>query len=126
MIPAWSRTRAAFCHLSVLTVFGAFLFPLATNLIEEPDPEFNRGHRVGAIIYQLVGLLVLFCCYVLSGLFGNFADDFTAGAALTFFWIVFLCAAGVYFLGAVYLAMQAWSGSPFELGLLNSMVYKDR
>lgn len=126
MIPVWSRTRAALCHLSTLTVVAAFLFPLSTSLVPEEDPEFSRGHRVGSLLYQLLGLVIFGSSFLLTGVFGNFSDDFVAGAALTFFWIVLLCALGVYSLGAIYLAMQAWSGNAFELGLLNSMVYKDR
>jgi uncharacterized Tic20 family protein len=126
VIPIGCRTRAACCHLAVFTVLGTFLIPFAMRYVEEPDQEFANGHRRGALFYQFFGTLAFGVGSMISNLLGDFRSDFVAGAALTFFWIAFICALGIYLLGAFVLAVQAWSGDSFQFSWLNRWVYVDR
>ena len=124
MISVGCRTRAALCHLSTLTVIGIFWVPFLLGFVpEEEHPEFYTTHRYGALCYQILGLIGFGLGAALSYLPGRFTDEFTAGAVLAFFWVVYLCLFGIYLLIAVFLAIQAWSGQEFHLGFLDRFVY---
>lgn len=117
--------RAACCHLSLLTLFGTMVLPFLLGFMQDEDPEFAKGHRYGALVYQGLGLAIFAAGALVSRLPGALFDPFMAGAILTFYWSVYLSALFVFFGGAIYLAVQAWSGHTFDMGGLNQWVYDE-
>lgn len=117
------RIRAALCHLALFSGVGIVIFPFVLGKLSVDTSLFESAHRRGAILYQLLGVSVFGVLGLISGFGFDYANDFTTSALLAFFWVVYLCALGVYFLGAFWLTVQAWSGTPFKLGPLDGWVY---
>lgn len=126
MIPIGVRTKAAACHLAAFTVIGIFLVPFVLGYIPDEEPDFSQSHRYGAMIYQLMGVVVFVIGGGLSTLPSIFlGNEFIAGAVVTFFWIVYLCALGLYLLGIIVLSIQALSGANFDFPPANRWVYDE-
>ena len=123
MIEPSVRIRAALCHLALFSGVGIVVVPFVLGKLTADLTLFESAHRRGAILYQLLGVSSFGVLAMISGFGSDYTNDFTAGALLTFFWVVYLCALGVYFLGAFWLTVQAWSGTPFKLGLIDRWVY---
>lgn len=106
------RHRAALSHLAAFPLVTSIWVPLLLRRYD-PEDELLYYHSTGAALYQgltLVAMTVLWLCRKVPY---AFLDDVRGNLLLALLGSVALCALGVYFLGAVYLALSAWHGEPF-------------
>jgi hypothetical protein len=106
------RHRAAACHGAAFPVLTSVWLPLLLGR-GEPEDGFLASHATGAAYYQGLSLLTLLLMWLGRGLPYHFLDEVSAGFLLTFLGVIGMCLAGLYFMGALALAFQAWNGDPF-------------
>lgn len=106
------RNRAAACHLSALPILTSVWLPLVLRR-SDPEDAFLHHHATGAAIYQGLSLALLLTMWLCRTLPYRLMSEASAGFLLAFLGVIALCLAGMYLMGAMALAFQAWNGDPF-------------
>lgn len=125
MLSLSSRTKAAFCHLAALSGVATLVLPLVISRLDDENKDFVESHALGAMAYQAAGLVTLVTPAVLAYIFADPAGSLEQSALLGFASIVWFSLLAIYLLGAVYLTMQAWSGSDFDMPPFNQFVHDE-
>lgn len=112
------RNRAALAHLSLYPILSMIWLPLVLRRAD-PEDEFLVCHTTGAAVYQGVGLVAIPVAWVLGMLPNLLWSEVTATMIFGFYAIVVCCLAGLYLLGPIFLALQAWAGEPFYAPLVS-------
>jgi hypothetical protein len=115
------RNRAAACHLCAFPVLTSVWLPLVIRK-GDPDDSFLYHHATGAAYYQAISLFSLAVMWLCRTLPYRFMGEASAGFLLAFLGVIALCLAGMYFMGALALAFQAWNGSTFWAPLVNTLM----
>lgn len=125
MVPIASRNKGALCHLAPFTLLGIVVVPYALKSMPDEEQDFVEAHARGAILYQLLGVLLFGFAFLLLSALWDPASTLDRQVTVGFLLVVILLALLVYLLGLVVFAMQAWSGRKFDLSWLNRWVYDE-
>ncbi len=106
------RHRAALSHLAALPLLTSVWLPLLLRRTD-PDSHFLHEHATGASLYQGLSLTTLVVLWLCRHLPYRMMSEASAGFLLAFLGVIAMCLAGMYLMGAIGLALQAWNGDPF-------------
>jgi hypothetical protein len=123
--PLELRHRAAFCHLAAFPLLTSIWLPLVLRKADLED-EFLYCHATGASVYQGVGLLSALAMLLGRKLPYLIWSELESGLILALLGIVALCLLGIYFMGALALAFQAWNGDLFSAPLVSWLLGYER
>jgi hypothetical protein len=115
------RHRAAFCHLATFAILPSIWLPLLLRR-SDPDEDFLYYHSTGAAWYQALGLGTMVVLWLCRTLPYRWMSEASAGFLLAFLGVIALCLVGMYFMGALALAFQAWNGDPFWAPLVSWII----
>ncbi len=112
--PDWNlRNRAAIGHLAALFGITSLWLPLVLGRSANEDSEFLDLHSRGAAYFQALGLTMLVALWFSKGLPSLWFTAVSAGFVMALWGVISFCLVGLYALGAVALALQAWNGDTF-------------
>lgn len=123
--PLALRHRAAFCHLAAFPLLSSIWLPRLLRR-HDPDDDFLYCHATGAAVYQGVGLLMMLLMLLGRKLPYLLLGEVSGGLASGLLGVGALCLVGIYFMGAVALAFQAWNGDPFSAPLISWLLGYER
>ena len=106
------RNRAALCHLAALPVLTSVWLPMLLRKADIDD-DFLYCHATGAAVYQGGSLVTFGLLWLGRNLPYAFLDEISGGLVQAFLGIIACCLLGIYMLGAVGLALQAWNSDAF-------------
>ncbi len=115
------RHRAALAHLALFPVLTWIWLPLVLRKAD-PDNEFLVQHTTGAAVYQGLAIVSLPIIWFGGMLPYWLMSQVTASMVFTFYAVVVCCAATLYVMGPIFLALQAWSGEPFWAPLVSYLL----
>lgn len=114
MRPDWGfRNRAAFGHLAALLGVTSVWLPLVLRRSAFEEGDFLDLHSRGAALYQGLGISLLVGLWFSRNLPALWLTPVSAGFASALWGVIAFCLVGLYALGAVALALQAWNGDTF-------------
>lgn len=118
------RHRAAMSHLALYGLITWVWVPLVLRRADLEN-EFLFRHTTGAATYQGLGLVSLPIIWVGGMLPYVLMSEVNARLTFLLYAIVVCCAATIYLMAPVFLALQAWSGEPFWAPLVSYLLGYD-
>ncbi len=123
--PMALRHRAALCHLAAFPLLTSIWLPRLLRKADLDD-DFLYCHATGASVYQAVGLLSMLAMLLGRKLPYLLLSEVSGGLVSAMLGVIALCLIGIYFMGSLALAFQAWNGDVFSAPLVSWLLGYER